>query len=485
MKEIINQLKTSLSSKILVVGDIMLDTFYYGEANRISPEAPIPVLHVKKHIETLGGAGNVISNIRSLMGKADLVSIIGKDVSGDKILNFLENIGCYKGLVIESDEIPTIQKNRFVAKDQQLLRADFEELHPFSKTIENKIISNAIKAMETCDVLVLSDYNKGVLSNKVVKTLIEEANKRKIITIIDPKGHDYSIYKGATIVTPNKKELYDATHLPTQTDEDVVAAAKHLINTCGIKNVVATRSEKGITLVETKGNVHHAHAKVKEVYDVSGAGDTVVATLGVCLANKASLSEAVSLANLAGNIVVGKTGTATVSVNELETTLESEENSKMQARKWVSRIEAKSIVHAWQQEKYKVGFANGCFDLLHPGHIALIEKAKASCDRLVMALNTDASVQRLKGPSRPIKDEKARATVMAALSNVDLVVLFDEETPLDLIKFLQPDVLLKGADYTIDQVVGADIVQKKGGEVILIPLEPDHSTSNLVKKIKD
>ncbi len=484
MKEIINKLKTSLSSKVLVVGDIMLDTFFYGEANRISPEAPIPVLHVKSHIETLGGAGNVLSNIRSLMGKADLISVIGKDLSGDKVLKFLENIGCYKGLVIESDEIPTIQKNRFVAKDQQLLRADFEELKPFSKLIEDKIISNAVAAMESCEVLILSDYNKGVLSDKVVKTLIEEANKRNITTIIDPKGHDYSIYKGATIVTPNKKELFEATRLPTETDEEVIEAAKYLIKKCGIKNVVATRSEKGITLVETKGNVYHAHAKVKEVYDVSGAGDTVVATLGVCLANQASFSEAVTLANLAGNIVVGKIGTATVTVNELESTLESEENSKTQTRKWVSREEAKTIVHNWQQDKYKVGFANGCFDLLHPGHISLIAQAKSACDLLIMALNTDASVQRLKGPSRPIKDENARATVMAALNDVDLVVLFDEETPLELIKLLKPDVLFKGADYTIDQVVGADIVQKNGGEVILIPLEPDQSTSNLVERMK-
>jgi D-beta-D-heptose 7-phosphate kinase/D-beta-D-heptose 1-phosphate adenosyltransferase len=462
----------------------MLDTFFYGETNRISPEAPIPVLHVKRHTETLGGAGNVISNIRSLMGKADLISVIGKDVSGDKVLNFLENIGCYKGLVIETDEVPTIQKNRFVAKDQQLLRADFEELKPFSKIIEDKIISNTIKAMDSCDVLILSDYNKGVLSDKVIKSLITEANKRKIITIVDPKGHDYSIYKGATLVTPNKKELQEATNLSTETDEEVIEAAKYLIKKCGIKNVVATRSEKGITLVETKGAVHHAHAKVKEVYDVSGAGDTVVATLGLCLANKASLAEAVSLANLAGNVVVGKIGTATVSINELESLLESEENSKSQTRKWVSQQEAKNIIHGWKQEKYKIGFANGCYDLLHPGHISLIEQAKAACDKLVMALNTDASVQRLKGPSRPIKNESARATVMAALHNVDLVVLFDEDTPLELIKLLQPDILFKGADYTIDKVVGADIVQKNGGEVILIPLEPDQSTSNYVKKIK-
>ncbi len=484
MKELVNQLKKSTTSRIMVVGDIMLDTFFYGDANRISPEAPIPVLHVHRSHETLGGAGNVISNIRSLMGKADLVSVIGKDLAGSKILNFLEGIGCYKKLMIETKEIPTIQKNRFVAKDQQLLRADYEELNPFSKTIEDKIISNAVKAMDSCDVVVLSDYNKGVLSNRVIKTLIEEANKKNLITIIDPKGRDYSIYKGATMVTPNKKELHEATNMPTETDGEIIAAAKYLIDTCGIKNIVATRSEKGITLVENNGNIHHAHAKVKEVYDVSGAGDTVVATLGLCLANKASLSDAVSLANLAGNVVVGKTGTATVTLDEIENAFKSGKESSSQLNKWSDQQQARKIIEEWQNENYKVGFANGCYDLLHSGHISLIEKAKASCDRLVMALNTDASVQRLKGPSRPIKDEQSRATVMAALQNVDLVVLFDEDTPLKVIQLLKPDVLFKGADYTVDQVVGADFVQKNGGAVILIPLEPNQSTSNFVERMK-
>lgn len=470
-------------SRILCVGDIMLDTFYYGAANRISPEAPIPVLRVENKNQTLGGAGNVANNLRSLSVEVSLVGVIGEDEKGRKIQALLkEKEICQDGMILSSTA-QTISKNRYIAQDQQLLRVDFESTIGYEKSTTDDLLIKAKSLLKQSDVLILSDYGKGALPPVSIKALLEEAQVLKKVSIVDPKGTDYELYRGATFVTPNRKELSEATNLPVTTDEDVIIAARKLIKEHGIENVLATRSEKGMTLVKKDGTFHHFRAVAKEVYDVSGAGDTVVATLAAALSVGDTLDEAVQLANLAGMVVVGKIGTATVSLKELEETMVMMDHKEILTEKIMSLAQAQQKVAEWKDRTLKVGFTNGCFDLLHMGHLKIIKESKSLCDRLIVAVNKDASVQRAKGPNRPIQNDITRASVLAALSDVDLVVLFEEDTPKNLIDALIPDVLIKGGDYTVETVVGAEVVQKNGGVVHLVDLVDGHSTTKTVHKI--
>jgi D-beta-D-heptose 7-phosphate kinase/D-beta-D-heptose 1-phosphate adenosyltransferase len=472
------------SAQILCVGDIMLDTFYYGAANRISPEAPIPVLRVDKKIQTLGGAGNVANNLRSLSTGVSLIGIVGHDEKGRKIQTLLKDKGIHRDGVVVSSAIQTISKNRYIAQDQQLLRVDFESTDSYDKAVTDDLLTHAKALLEKSDVLILSDYGKGALPPYVIEALLKEAQKQKKISIVDPKGIDYALYRGATFVTPNRKELKEATSLPTDTDEEVMIAAQKLIDSHGIQNVLATRSEKGMTLVKDTGECHHFKAVAKEVYDVSGAGDTVVATLAAALSIGDTLEEAVQLANLAGMVVVGKTGTATVSLQELEDAMSAMDHKDTVPDKIMTLAQAKKKVDEWKARTLKVGFTNGCFDLLHMGHLKIIKESKSLCDRLIVAVNKDASVQRAKGPERPIQNEITRASVLAALSDVDMVILFGEDTPKVLIDALIPNVLVKGGDYTVETVVGADTVQNNGGTVHLVDLVDGHSTTKTVRRIQ-
>ena len=468
---------------ILCVGDVMLDTFYYGETSRISPEAPIPVLRVEKEVQTLGGAANVVNNLRSLGVSTSLVGITGDEAEGKLVQKLLKEKGVsFEGLV-QDKQAQTIVKNRYIAQDQQLLRVDFEKTSQYPSALAGKTLKSAKKLLKSANVLVLSDYGKGVLTPDVIKDLIQEARSQKKVSIVDPKGQDYGIYQGATFVTPNKKELKDATGLSTDTDDEVVSAALHLIKNHKIENILTTRSEKGMTLVKNSGEVHHFRVVAKEVYDVSGAGDTVVATLAAALSVGDTMEEAIQLANLAGTVVVGKVGTATVSLEELEEAMVSQDRHDSKETKIMSLAKATKRVVSWKDRNLKVGFTNGCFDLLHLGHLKILEESKAQCDRLIIGLNKDSSVRRAKGPTRPVHNEDTRAKVLSALSCVDLVVLFGEDTPQTLIETLIPDVLVKGADYKISEVVGADIVQKNGGTVHLVDLVDGQSTTNTVKKI--
>ncbi len=472
------------SIEVLCVGDIMLDKFIYGSVDRISPEAPIPVIRIDREDAMLGGAGNVVRNLLSLGANARFCGLIGEDDAGREVAGLLnEDDHCTANLLLDSAR-PTSIKTRYMASNQQMLRADREETHALSESLQNDLLLDVAEGLGEVQVMVLSDYGKGVLEGETPRHLIELAQKAGIPVVVDPKGTDYSKYRGATLVTPNRKELSEASRMACTSDESIVAAARQIIETCGIQNVLATRSQDGMTLVTNSGDVVHLPTEAREVFDVSGAGDTVVATLAMALGLGADLADGAELANVAAGIVVAKIGTASVYGEELIDGLHHQDLSDAEA-KILSIDSAKDRVSRWQRQGKTVGFTNGCFDLLHPGHISLLKQSAGQCDKLIVGLNSDASVSRLKGPERPLQTEMARATVLSSLACVDMVVIFGEDTPLDLLGALLPDVLVKGADYTIDQVVGADLIQQNGGRVFLADLKDGFSTTNTVKKMKN
>jgi len=469
-------------ARVLCVGDVMLDRYVMGEVERISPEAPIPVLRTQRETSMLGGAGNVASNIAALGGGGRFVGVVGEDAAGDEIARLLSNLQAIHADLVRDSERHTTLKTRFVGSNQQLMRADVESTEALSAQCQAQVLEHITHSGDTIGAVVLSDYGKGVLSDTIIQGVIAKAHAAKIPVVIDPKGSDYSRYRGADIITPNKKELMDATAMPARTDDDVVAACMNLIESCGVGSVLATRSADGMTLVTKDRDPLHLKAEAREVFDVSGAGDTVVATLALALAGGADLNDAASLANTAAGIVVGKAGTATVSGAELARALHHQDLGQAEAKlNDLDRAIAK--VALWRDQGLKVGFTNGCFDLLHPGHISLLSQARAACDRLVVGLNSDSSVRGLKGETRPVQSEAARAAVLGALVAVDLIVLFSDETPIQLIEVLRPNVLVKGADYTIDTVVGADIVHGYGGRVVLADLVDGHSTTNTIERM--
>ena len=466
-------------AQVLCIGDVMLDRYVHGAVERVSPEAPIPVLRVKREQAMLGGAGNVVRNLAALGAQARFVGAIGDDAAGAEVMSQLaEQQGAEPSLVIAPSRRTTI-KERFLAGNQQLLRADREADTPLPQEAERALLAH-IGKLE--GVLVLSDYGKGVLSPAVIKGAIAAAKGHPIV--VDPKGEDFTRYRGATVVTPNRKELGAATSMPVGSNAEVEAAARRVIETCGIANVLVTLSEQGMLLVPgaKDAKVVHLPAAAREVFDVSGAGDTVVAVLAAALAGGGELSEAAQLANVAAGIVVGKIGTAVVYPDEILHQLHAEELKGGEA-KVLGRAAAVDRIAGWRRKGQKIGFTNGCFDLLHPGHVALLAQSRAACDRLVVGLNNDESVRRLKGAGRPVQPEAARAVVLASLQSVDLVVVFGEDTPIELIKAVKPDVLVKGADYTVDTVVGAEVVKSYGGRVLLADILPGHSTSATIKKL--
>ncbi|MBI1272818.1 MAG: D-glycero-beta-D-manno-heptose-7-phosphate kinase [Alphaproteobacteria bacterium] len=470
--------------RVLVVGDVMLDRFVYGAVDRISPEAPIPVIKVQRELVTLGGAGNVVRNIVSLGGHVDLIGIAGQDQSGydlAKLLTELENV---TPLILTDNSRPTTLKTRYVANGQQLLRSDHEISQMVTKDIEDQLLMRIKPALEECDVVILSDYAKGVLTERIVSETIAMAKDLNKPVLIDPKGRDFARYRGATMLTPNRRELAEAAHLDNiKTVAQAEQAARVLITAYNLEFVLAKLGADGICLVKREGEAKHIRAMAREVFDVSGAGDTVVGTMALGLAAGLTPDQAATLANLAGSIVVGKIGTATITPGDLAQELH-EDQIRNTDQKVVPASEANEMAERWRRQGYKVGFTNGCFDLIHPGHISLLRQSRAACDRLIVGLNTDASIKRLKGEDRPVQNEQARATVLASLSDVDLVVLFSEDTPLKLIKSLRPALLVKGSDYTPDKVVGWDLVESWGGELLLANLIEGQSTTSTIARLK-
>jgi D-beta-D-heptose 7-phosphate kinase/D-beta-D-heptose 1-phosphate adenosyltransferase len=467
-------------ASVLVIGDIMLDRYVYGDVERVSPEAPVPILTVMRETEMLGGAGNVARNIAELGARALCIGVAGDDADAAKVAELLES--CAPGSILARDASrPTTRKTRFIAGVQQMMRADRECTHDMSAEIERQLIASLRSAK--AGAVVLSDYGKGALTPAVIAAAFAAASRHKIPVLVDPRGLGYARYRGAALVTPNRKELHEASGRPTASDAEVEAAARHIQGSCGIAAVLGTRGPEGMTLVDEAGGVHHIAAEAREVFDVSGAGDTVIATVAAGLAAGLPLLDAVKIANCAAGIVVGKAGTAVASRAEIAEALRRQEG-RSPAAKITGRARALTQIEAWRRRGQRIGFTNGCFELLHPGHLHLIGQARRACDRLVVGLNSDSSVRRLKGEGRPVRDEAARAAVLSALADVDLVTIFDEDTPAALIAAIRPDVLVKGADYTLDKVVGADLVQAHGGRVLLAELLPGHSTTATVAKLR-
>lgn len=473
------------SAKVAVIGDLMLDIYIQGEVTRVSPEAPVPIVKRVSERAVPGGAANVAANIAALGATVHLVGVANRD---DGFARLTDSLRQFRGIdlsrVVIDETRSTITKTRIIGQHQQIVRVDSEDTSPFATRIEDALVEAAKAAMDTCDLVIYSDYGKGVLSDRVLEETISYARAADKVVLVDPKRRDLSAYEGASVITPNRQELTVATGLACESDEEAEAAARVAMNICGA-DVLLTRSEKGMSYFGRDITPIHLATVAREVFDVSGAGDTVVAVLGVALASGLPIIEAMRAANHAAGLVVAKVGTATITPDELSVAMgESEEHRDIQDGRLLAIDELVAIRAFWRESGLKVGFANGCFDLLHPGHISLIHQAANSCDRLVMALNTDASVQRLKGPTRPVQTQEARATVMGALRDVAAVVLFDEDTPYELIAALKPDLLVKGADYTEGQVVGADIVRSAGGTVLLADLTEGQSTSRLIGRSK-
>lgn len=471
-------------ARILCVGDVMLDRFVYGDVERISAEAPIQVLRVRSESAMLGGVGNAARNVVALGGRAVLVAAVGDDEAGGQITDLARSEGQLDGrLIVESGRRSTV-KTRYFASGQQLLRADEETTRSLGDDTARRLVSVVESALAEVDVLVLSDYAKGVLGSGVIRAVIDAARAADIPVIADPKRIDFETYAAASVLKPNKAELASATNLPCESDQEIEAAARKAISHCGIDAILVSRSQRGMTLVERDAPALHLPGRALEVFDVSGAGDTVIATTAVSLAAGADLAAAARLANIAAGVVVGKVGTAVVHRDELSSAVLAAEVSTSEA-KVVSPEAAAEGTARWRAQGLKVGFTNGCFDLLHPGHVSLLTEARTVCDRLIVGLNSDDSVRRLKGDDRPVQSETARALVLASLSLVDLVVVFGDDTPIPLLELLRPDVLIKGGDYSLDEVVGADVVRAYGGEVKLAALVPGHSSSNVIAKMSN
>jgi len=470
----------NLEQHALVIGDVMLDRYLIGDVSRISPEAPVPVVLLKTQHDRAGGAANVAANLALLGIKTHIIGCVGNDGEATILVDLITKTGIDHSGIIHSNQRPTIAKTRILSGHQQMMRLDQENNSAFTAA-ENAQLSEVISQQLSLKpaVVILSDYAKGLLSSDVCQQVISQCNALNIPVLVDPKGHDYSKYSHATALTPNKKEAAEAC-ATTIHDTDLINKAATLKDKLSLQFFVVTRGDEGISLIDD-----HAHllpATAKQVFDVSGAGDTVIATLAAGLMHGLSPLESLQLANVAAGVVVGKVGTVPITRDDLIETLTSEQTSE-QAHKICDLAQLQQKVESWRKNKQKIVFTNGCFDLLHAGHVTYLEAAKKRGDKLILGLNTDRSVSTLKGPTRPVVNENDRARVIAALESVDAVILFDEDTPLNLINTLKPDVIAKGSDYTADQVVGGREVESWGGEIALIDLVAGRSTSNIIKKM--
>jgi D-beta-D-heptose 7-phosphate kinase/D-beta-D-heptose 1-phosphate adenosyltransferase len=464
---------------VLVVGDSMLDIYVEGAVERISPEAPVPVMRRQRMHETPGGAANVAANIVGLGGAAHLISVTGADGEGDRLAAALTEAGVSFDLV-RTGARPTTTKTRFVSGQNQLLRLDSEEVSPIPTACEAEIAAAVAAHIDGCRLIVLSDYRKGVLTDIVLARLFALAAAHGVPVVVDPKRGDFTAYKGAAFLKPNLAELAAATGLPTSSDAEVEHAAGVLAATTAA-GILVTRSGAGMSLVQPGQPAVHMPTHAREVYDVTGAGDTVIAAFALALATGQPPESAMAIANLAGGIAVSRAGTAIVLAEEVEVERSLLADDDVAAKGAIVDAEAATrLRQIWKRQGLVVGFTNGCFDLVHPGHVALLREAGKACDRLIVGLNSDASVRRLKGESRPVQAELARAAVLGAIDYVNLVVLFEDDTPYDLIKALAPDILVKGADYKVEEIVGADIVIAAGGKVMRVELVPGQSTTQLV-----
>lgn len=471
---------------VLCVGDLMLDEFVYGEVSRISPEAPAPVIAVQRSETDIGGAGNVARNIVSLGARCIFVGLVGEDEAGARLKAELGRDSLIESVLVCDPTRPTTRKVRFVSEhfSTHMLRADWESTAPASVATEQKLIDAILPLLPRADIVLLSDYAKGVLTARVLRNVIDAARKLGKRVIVDPKSPNLAIYRGATLLKPNRKEFAEATRSRLDTDQSIADGAQEIMQLADCEAVLVTQSEHGMTLVPRHGDVIHVPGLPVRVRDVSGAGDTVAAVVAVTLAAGADWEAALRMANAAAAVAVSKQGAAVVSSAELRRKILPHAFLAAEEKIVGSAGELEAQLVAWRKQDLRIGFTNGCFDILHPGHVKLLTAARATCDRLIVGLNSDASVKRLKGADRPVQNERARSEVLAALEAVDLVVLFEEDTPLNLITRIKPGVLVKGADYTREQVVGHEIVEAHGGEVRLVEILQGFSTTSLVERAR-
>lgn len=479
------ELKSLSKQMVLVAGDFMVDKYLQGQASRISPEAPVPVVHIQKTFSRLGGAGNVICNIASMGAHTRAVTEVGADADGDYLLAQIGLKGTDTQFINQSEQVQTIVKTRVIAQNQQLIRYDGETIQPVSKAYIQRLLENADALFNGVGVVILSDYGKGTITEEMAAFLIGEATKRGIPVTVDPKGSNYSKYTGATVCTPNLKELSEAAGGRVLKEEKAIyEAAYELCDRYQIVHMLVTRSEKGMSLLRrgASDKQDFPACNEREVLDVTGAGDTVIAVFSLALAAGLALEQCCKISNIAASVVVSKIGTATASLEEISQLLITEKGTS--PRKIISWEEAAQILSELKADGKRIVFTNGCFDLVHAGHISSFRQAKAFGDVLILGVNSDASIRRLKGEKRPIVHEQARLALLEAIDLIDYILLFDEDTPEKLIQMLSPDVLVKGKDWQGKPVAGGDFVKQNGGKVELIELEQGLSTTAIIEKIR-
>src|SRR5450631_2676631 len=476
--------KAIVRQTVLCVGDLMLDEFVYGEVSRISPEAPAPVIAVQRSETNIGGAGNVARNIAAIGARCIFVGLIGEDEAGGRLKARLAQESLIESVLVPDASRPTTRKVRFVSEhfSTHMLRADWERATPAAGTIEQQLIDAIVPQLDRADIVLLSDYAKGVLTARVIRNVIDAARKRNKRVIVDPKSANFAIYRGATLLTPNRKEFSEATRSRAETTQSIADAAQDAMQLADCDAMLVTQSEHGMTLVPRGGEAIHVPAHAVRVRDVSGAGDTVAAVLAVTLVAGADWETALRMATAAAAVAVSKKGTAIVTSAELRRKILPHAFLAAEEKIIAAGGDLDAHLADWRSQGLRIGFTNGCFDILHPGHVKVLTAARGACDRLIVGLNSDASTKRLKGDGRPVQDERARAEVLAALEAADLVVIFEEDTPIKLITQIKPSALVKGGDYSRAQVVGHEIVEAHGGEVLLVEVLPGFSTTSLVDR---
>lgn len=471
------------SLKIIVIGDLMLDRYISGKVNRTSPEAPVPIIHIDNVTTSPGGAANVASNLKSAGANVELYGVIGKEIEGDLLLNHIRNFKILSKGIIRVSGRPTTTKNRVIAENQQVVRYDNEASNPIDNKDKKKILTKVFTSINKTkpDAVIFSDYAKGVISKDLISNIIKITRKNNILSIADPKGANLSKYKGVNVITPNLKEAQFLSGLQISDNNSLNRVTRLLIEKCNLDGLLLTRGKDGISYRLKNEKTKHISSYTKDVYDVTGAGDTVISTFTLSLLITGNWEYSVKMANSAAGIIVSRVGTSSISQQEL---LDLYEAGYIVQSKVIELKALENEIRKNKRKNKKIVFTNGCFDLLHPGHIDIIRKAKTLGDILVVAINSDYSVKRLKGNSRPLIPETQRANILASLETVDFVTVFSEDTPIEIIKSLKPDIIVKGGDYKPQQVVGKDIVESYGGKVCIFPLLENYSTTSLLEKLR-
>jgi D-beta-D-heptose 7-phosphate kinase/D-beta-D-heptose 1-phosphate adenosyltransferase len=487
--DLIRRVEQLGSPRVAVVGDLILDRYIWGFAERISQEAPVPLLRADQREHRLGGAASVATMLRALGASVRLIGVVGRDLEAGMVRKMLVEQGISDQWVLEVDDRPTTLKERYVGRaqdrhPQQMIRVDYETRDPIQAAVEERLHADLRAVLSSSDIMLISDYDKGVCTPTLLRKLTEAALSSGVRVVVDPiRSSDYSRYRGVHCMTPNRLEAQLATGLSIARPEDALRVGKHLVETLGMEAVLVTLDRDGMALVRADGRAELVSTRPRQVYDITGAGDMVLAVVGLCLASGADYSEAAALGNVAGGLEVEKFGVSLLTREELLRDLV--DHHRPDGSKILDRDHLLVEIHGRRLAGQRIVFTNGCFDILHPGHVQLMRQAAALGDFLVVGLNSDASVRRLKGPNRPINPAGARAEVLGALEAVDAVTVFDEDTPLELITEIRPDVLVKGGDYRSDEVVGRAVVESAGGRLVLIPLVQGHSTTSTLRRAAD